>query len=144
MNKIKKLSAGLLASAIIGIALTGPSSAATTGGSAQSATQSSAAFACTGIGLEQRDNPRWNAYPAKIEVDEVGGPYLGQAKLTVDNAAGKTIYSSTCDAPWLVMKLAPGQYNVRAQVGSYQEGANFTVPAKGQTAVILTFPKSVG
>ena len=143
MNKTKKLSAGLLASAMVSIALTGPSFAANVDAHSQIHKADGVTYACTGIAGE-RANPRWNVYPAKIEVDEHDGAYLGNEKLTVDDAAGKTVLSTTCTGPWLVAKLAPGRYTVEAKVGTYQQGARLDVPAKGQAALILSFPDRVG
>ena len=143
MNKINNLSAGLLASAMASIALTGPSFAANVDAHSQIHKADGITYACTGIAGE-RANPAWKAYAAKVEVDEHDGAYLGNEKLTVDNSAGKAVLTATCTGPWLVAKLAPGQYTVDAKVGKYQQSARLDVPAKGQGAVILSFPDHVG
>ena len=63
MNKINNLSAGLLASAMASIALTGPSFAANVDAHSQIHKADGITYACTGTG-ESKFDPRWTTFAA--------------------------------------------------------------------------------
>src|SRR5215469_18802564 len=65
---------------------------------------------CTGVG-SAKDNPAWSAYPVKLVFANPAGEDLAQVHVAVMQG-GKPVVETDCDAPWVLMKLPPGSYNV--------------------------------
>ena len=101
------------------------------------------AIACTGIGQEKSD-PRWQAYPIRVEFAAPGGDYLSDEALSVMDHAGKTLASVSCEGPWILLRPeAPGAYSFKGWVPGNPapaRGGSFRIPAKGQARLVLTFP----
>jgi hypothetical protein len=98
--------------------------------------------ACTGIG-QTRDDPRWAAYPVRVEVSDAKNQYLADATIVVKDAKGRPIIQASCAGPWLLLKLAPGAYSAFAQLSNSParpRSAPFHTPSKGQLRVVLQFP----
>ena len=94
---------------------------------------------CTGVGLEARQNPSWQAYGLKVEVAGKGGQYLGDVTVRVSKD-GKPVLAAVCGGPWLLFKLSPGRYQIdAAEEGQTAASAAF-VPTTGQGRIILRFP----
>ena len=70
---------------------------------------------CTGIG-GTRDDPRWLAYPVRIEFSNSAAQYLAGAHVTLSDAKGKLLADVDCAGTWLLFKLDPGTYVVRASL----------------------------
>jgi hypothetical protein len=98
---------------------------------------------CTGIGTESREDPRWAAYPLRIEVAGQGGQLLGDVQLTVMKA-GQPLISVRCNGPWLLLRLDPGAYRITGEFETRMAAANANVPARGQGRVTLRFPDAGG
>lgn len=69
---------------------------------------------CTGVG-SAKDNPAWSAYPVKLVFANPAGENLAQVSLSVTRA-GKPVVETQCDAPWVLMQLPAGNYDVAATV----------------------------
>jgi hypothetical protein len=69
---------------------------------------------CTGVG-SAKDNPAWSAYPVKLVFANPAGENLAQVNLSVMQG-GKPVVETQCDAPWLLMKLPAGNYDVAATI----------------------------
>lgn len=93
---------------------------------------------CTGAGLDAREDPRWNAYGLKIEIAGEGGKYLGNEVVTL-RKDGNSLVTVTCGGPWLLFRLAPGRYEVEAQIGNQTASSAAFVPSQGQGRIILRF-----
>lgn len=98
---------------------------------------------CTGIGSESRADPRWQAYPLKIEVAGKGGQYLGDVALSVQQG-GKELAAVQCEGPWILFRLPAGRYQIEAQTEGKTARSGAMVPAEGQGRVILRFPDMGG
>jgi hypothetical protein len=98
---------------------------------------------CTGIGTEARQDPRWNAYPLRVEVAGAGGQLLGEVTLTVTRE-NQPLLSVRCTGPWLLVRLPPGAVRVTAEFEGRMVAANANVPATGQGRVTLRFPQQGG
>lgn len=97
---------------------------------------------CTGIGEEAQTDPRWPAYPIRLEFSNGGSQYLSGAHVTLKNAEGKTLADLDCAGSWVLFKLAPGNYAVSASLlwqASETRSAKFSTPATGQKRVVLQF-----
>ena len=132
------LTAGLLAGAVLGTAYSGPVRAA---GDEQ--TYQGIRYVCTGIG-EDRNDPRWAAYPAKVMLTTKSGAFVADGRITIQDAQGKTVLEAGCNAPWLLAQLAPGRYQVTARVADYTQKGTLVVPAKGQAELTLRFAEIAG
>lgn len=98
---------------------------------------------CTGIGDEAQHDPRWKAYPIRVEFSNGGAQYLSGAHVVLSSTGGKTLAALDCAGPWVLFKLGPGNYTVSATLLSNQGGgersATFSPPATGQKRVVLQF-----
>ncbi len=98
---------------------------------------------CTGIGDDAQRDPRWLAYPVRIEFSNGGAQYLSGAHVELSTASGKPLAALDCAGPWVLFKLGAGRYKVSATLTGQQGGgevsATFSPPAKGQKRVVLAF-----
>jgi hypothetical protein len=103
--------------------------------------------ACTGIG-QTKDDPKWLAYPVRVEFAGAGGEYLANETLVLSGAKGAQLLAVSCDGPWILLKLPPGKsYRVDGQVGASAEetvSARVKAPGHGQARVVLSFPAHRG
>src|SRR5262249_12150530 len=58
---------------------------------------------CTGVG-SGKDDPRWSAYPVKIVIANTAGENVAAMQIAL-TANGKPVVQTTCDAPWILLKL---------------------------------------
>ncbi|MBV9572302.1 MAG: hypothetical protein JO056_13765 [Alphaproteobacteria bacterium] len=97
---------------------------------------------CTGIGSAQED-PRWKAYPVRVEFSNGGSQYLAGAHVTL-GAGGKQLAAFDCSGSWILFRLKPGTYKVSATLTDQPQGgersATFSPPAHGQKRVVIQFP----
>lgn len=61
-----------------------------------------------------RANPRWRAYPTRLEFALNNGQYLGDETVTVIGQ-GKNL-SVHCGGPWVLMDLPKGSYRLSTDV----------------------------
>jgi hypothetical protein len=98
---------------------------------------------CTGIGDEAQHDPRWLAYPIRIEFSNGGAQYLSGAHVVLSAAGGKTLSALDCAGSWVLFKLPGGNYKVAVtllnQQGGGERTASFSPPIKGQKRVVLDF-----
>ena len=96
---------------------------------------------CTGIG-DAKTDPRWSAYPIRVEFANKAGQSVAGAHVTLAKADGAALAQFDCGANWVLFKLAPGKYKVTATISEETGGtvsASFAPPAKGQKRVSLRF-----
>ncbi|MSP94346.1 MAG: hypothetical protein EXR00_03675 [Alphaproteobacteria bacterium] len=94
---------------------------------------------CTGVGLEARTDPKWSAYPLKLEFVGKFGQMLGGTKVTV-SGNGHTV-DVHCSGPWVLMKLPAGSYHMSADVADAgHKEMNIRVPSK----LTIRYPNSGG
>jgi hypothetical protein len=99
-------------------------------------------MACTGIG-DTRNDPKWSAYPIRVEFSNAKNEYMTDALIALVDAKNEVVVVVRCDAPWLLLKPPPGTYAVYAHLvesGAQPRSARFTVPTHGQKRVVLQFP----
>jgi len=97
---------------------------------------------CTGIGVTQRQNPQWAAYPVRVEFANTGAQHVLGAHVDLMTGAGHPLASLDCHGPLVLFRLDPGSYKVTATLFSQPGGtasATFTAPRSGQKRVALTF-----
>ncbi|MGH7025297.1 MAG: hypothetical protein ACREEB_17140 [Caulobacteraceae bacterium] len=100
-------------------------------------------IACTGIGQERND-PRWNAYPVRIESSDTNRAMVADEIVSVSDRSGAVLATVQCEGPWILLRpSAPGPYTVKGWLPgapSASAGGAFRIPAKGQTRIELRFP----
>jgi hypothetical protein len=104
-------------------------------------TMGSVEAVCTGIG-SAKDDPRWAAYPIRVEFSNGGAQYLSGAHVKLSNAAHQPLADFDCLGSWVLLKLASGTYSVTATIDGSKakaKSATFQPPAKGQKRVVLQF-----
>lgn len=101
-------------------------------------------LACTGVGEDARNDPRWTAYPVRIEFANADAQYLSDAVLAVATADGEQLFEVTCDSPWVLAKLEPGKYMLTAIYEGIVKTEKFTAPKSGQGRFVVRFPEVPG
>jgi hypothetical protein len=98
---------------------------------------------CTGIGDDAQHDPRWRAFPIRIEFSNGGSQYLSGAHVELSSADGKSLAALDCAGPWVLFRVGPGTYKVTATLTQQQGGgtssATFSPPSTGQKRVVLGF-----
>lgn len=96
---------------------------------------------CTGVG-SAKDDPQWTAYPIRIEFSNGGAQYLSGAHVSLASG-GKPVADLNCAGPWVLVKGAPGKYEVTASInGSTAKPAtaSFNLGSGPQQRIVLRFP----
>jgi hypothetical protein len=98
--------------------------------------------ACTGIG-QTRADARWQAYGVRVEFSNIRNEYLVGGAISVRDHAGREVLAVSCDAPWILLRLPPGDYRVEGRLldsPAKPRSASVTPPRQGQMRVVLQFP----
>lgn len=93
---------------------------------------------CTGVSLDARQDPRWNAYALKIEFAGPGGQYTGDEIVSIRRGTTELVHVS-CPGPWLLLQLPAGRYQVSAEAEGQTATSAAFVPKEGQGRIILRF-----
>jgi hypothetical protein len=100
-------------------------------------------IACSGIGQEKSD-PRWLAYPTRVEFSNPKQEYLSDGAVTVANAKGERLASVSCEGPWILLRpTTPGSYSIEGWIpgtGTKPQHGAFHSPGAGQVRLVLRFP----
>ena len=67
---------------------------------------------CTGIGDEAQHDPRWLAFPLRVEFSNGGAQYLSGAHVVLSSVGGKTMAALDCEGPWVLFQVGPGTYKI--------------------------------
>jgi hypothetical protein len=98
---------------------------------------------CTGVGEGAEQNPRWLAYPVRIDFSNKGAQFVSGAHVELSTASGHLIAAVDCGGPIVLFRLSPGLYRVSARLLSQPGGgmahASFAAPSSGQKRVVLDF-----
>lgn len=106
-------------------------------------------YACTGVALDSRNDPRWNDFAAKLVFTVQGGGFLPDVLTRFEDRQGNEVFTMRCDGPWLLVDLPPDSYKVVAtaedpQGRVHQRTANLSVGARGQSETIIRFNEIPG
>lgn len=97
---------------------------------------------CTGIGEDARNDPRWKAYPVRVEFSNGAAQYLAGGHVVLKED-GQELMSIDCSGTWVLFQLPDGHYSVTASLLYHKDqpprSASFTPPAHGQKRVVLEF-----
>lgn len=99
------------------------------------------AFAQGGVGLDEREEMRAieRDYNVKLvtAVDEANA-FLAQVHVDI-HQGDRLVFDRTIDGPWLLMRLAPGQYVITANASSVLRRRTLTVPAQGRVEAVIVW-----
>ena len=93
---------------------------------------------CTGVTLDTREDPRWAAYPLRIEFVGAGGEYLADAQVTLSKG-DEALAAVNCSGPWVLFRVMPGAYGISAEIGGVTKTSRVNVGATGQARVVFRF-----
>ena len=99
------------------------------------AAHSQSAHLCTGLGLDAREEAAAFPHTLKLVFAAVNGDYVGDVAVTVSRG-GKEVFSGTCDGPWLLMNLDPGQYAVTAEFEGQRKSVTVKVGKRAREKTI--------
>jgi hypothetical protein len=97
---------------------------------------------CTGVG-SAKDDPRWAAYPIRLEFSNSGAQYLSGENVKLMDKTGQPLGEFDCTGPWVLLQLVKGTYSVTASIPAQNLGpktVRFDTPATGQKRVVIQFP----
>lgn len=83
-------------------------------------TQGEVSYTSGGVGLDEsqalrREAPHW---PLTLRFTGSRGEYLADVQVTITRAGGQVVLDTISQGPYMLVKLAPGRYTVRAQYES--------------------------
>ena len=93
---------------------------------------------CTGVSVDERNDPRWASYPLRVEVVNTTGEYLSDEQITLTKN-GEALATVNCAGPWVLFKIAPGAYSISADIAGMSQESKVNVSGTGQARVILRF-----
>ena len=96
---------------------------------------------CSGVGVSNEDKARWNKYPLKVVVSGKDGQFLAGEQVAVTKD-GHELVSVICDGPWVLFKLAPGEYGVRATVDGWHVEGRHVPKSSAKASSIFASPIS--
>jgi len=98
---------------------------------------------CTGFG-ETKSDPRWAAYPLRVEFFDARRRWIPGGDVMLSDTAGHRLVSVTCPGPWLLVRIAPGDYVLEAvEDGAKPRTAKIHLTASGQMRAQMVFPEIV-
>ncbi len=106
-------------------------------------------YACTGVGAESREDPRWGEFPAKLVFAAKNGGYLSRVVTRITDGQGRTVFVVQDCGPWLLIDMPKGSYRVTAtaedgQGRIFDSRASLAVGGSGQTETVVRFPDIPG
>ncbi|MEJ2767127.1 carboxypeptidase-like regulatory domain-containing protein [Mycetohabitans sp. B46] len=80
-------------------------------------TQGEVSYISGGVGLDEsqalrREAPHW---PLALRFTGSRNEYLADVQVTITRASGQSVLDTISQGPYMLIKLAPGRYTVRAQ-----------------------------
>src|SRR5262245_22420274 len=92
--------------------------------------------ACTGVGDEPIADPGWSEYPVRLEFAGGNREYLADMDVAIETQGGKELVAVHCTGPWVLAKLEPGKYRVRATYDQkLTKSVLITAPDSGQKRI---------
>lgn len=96
-------------------------------------------FLTGGVGLEERDALRAKSgeYNLKLGFARTDGAYLGAVNVGITDSRGRQVLSTETDGPWILAKVRPGRYHVKATANERTVSRDVTVSGRGQKSLTL-------
>ena len=97
---------------------------------------------CTGVG-SAKDDPKFAAYPIKLEFSNGGAQFVSNEHVKLMNNTGAMLTEFDCQGPWVLLQLPKGMYSVTATLPDATRGpktVKVEPPATGQKRIEIQFP----
>lgn len=101
-------------------------------------------LACTGVGDEARNDPRWPAYALRLEFANRNAEYLSDVDVTLSDELGNALFTVRCPSPWLLANVPPGKYTVTGTFKDITKTEKVKAPKSGQARFVVRFPEITG
>jgi hypothetical protein len=95
-----------------------------------------------GIGIDevQALDEQRSRYPLALRMAALrSGAYLADVHLTITDAAGSVIFDRQLQAPWLLIELKPGRYELVGVCEGNVQRLVVVVPARGHREAVMYF-----
>ena len=98
-------------------------------------------FIAGGIGLDESEQMKSMArdFTLSITVAEKSGAYLADSHVKIQDARGKMILDTQLDAPYLLVDLAPGKYNVEATLQGKKQQQSVDIAESTRAKIVFSF-----
>lgn len=98
-----------------------------------------------GVGDEEIDafKSASKQWPLTLELSAQGKPravFIADVSVQIRDAAGQIVLQTTTKGPYLLARLAPGQYDIDAIYKEQRLRKRITVPVNSSTSAILSWP----
>ena len=99
-------------------------------------------FVTGGVGLEERATLSQQTADFNLKVVNAvpGRPFVADVNIAVVDSRGQEVLRTTSDGPWLLAKLPPGRYTIKASDGSRTQTRNVQL-GQSQREVMLRWPE---
>ncbi|AOK30494.1 carboxypeptidase regulator [Burkholderia singularis] len=103
--------------------------------------QGNVSFVSGGVGQDessafQRNERRW---PLALRFTGAGGEFLADVRVSVRDARGREVLAADARGPYMLVRLAPGRYTIRAAYNGNEQTRTVAVPAKGGAKVAFSW-----
>ena len=111
-------------------------------------TENGVAYLCGGVGLDESENMKRQArnYDLMLTFAARDGSYLADANVDIADARGRSVLTTTCGAPILLVNLPKsGSYRIRSEISGHAQTRSVSVSTKKGSAksVVMVWPSSV-
>ncbi|WP_296560030.1 carboxypeptidase-like regulatory domain-containing protein [Pigmentiphaga sp.] len=103
--------------------------------------QNGIAYVTGGVGQDESTAIRGMAkdYSLRLLAAARSGEYVADVRVSIRDSGGKDLLSVTTQGPYLLARLAPGNYRIDAEYGSARQSRQVRVPTSGRTDVSFYF-----
>lgn len=103
--------------------------------------QNGIAYVTGGVGQDESTAIRGMArdYSLRLLAAAKSGEYVADVRVAIHDSGGKDVLSVTTQGPYLLARLAPGNYRIDAEYGSARQSRQVRVPASGRADVSFYF-----
>jgi hypothetical protein len=98
-------------------------------------------FLVGGVGIEEVEQMRQQAgqFPLQLIVASRTGAYLADTHIRISSPQQGTVLDTTLAAPWLLVDLPPGGYQIEATNRGQTQQRRLTIGAGGRQHLVLQF-----
>ena len=98
-------------------------------------------FIAGGIGLDESEQMKAMArdFQLSITVAAKSGAYLADSHIRIQDALGKMVLDTQLDAPYLLVDLAPGRYNVEATLQGKKQQQSVDIADGRRAKIVFSF-----
>ncbi|MDH2235537.1 carboxypeptidase-like regulatory domain-containing protein [Pigmentiphaga sp. GD03639] len=102
--------------------------------------QNGIAYVTGGVGQDESAAIRgMKDYSLRVLAAAKSGEYVADVRVAIRDSGGKDVLSVTTQGPYLLARLAPGDYRIDAEYGSARQSRQVRVPASGRAEVSFYF-----